>query len=203
MRTFIAKLGIVGLLGFAASAAQAYTVNVSALNVRSGPGFGYRIIDVLSRGTHVTVIGRSGSWSHISSPRYGWVYSAYLSSSTSAGSSSFSFTARGTGYYPSGSALEGGFSDRAGHPLRTLQAYLAGRASYVSCAMDPRAFRYGTRLRIAELERKYHRIIDFRVVDTGGDFYGRGTSRIDICTANYRASLDPTINGRLHCTVVR
>ncbi len=112
-----------------------------------------------------------------------------------------SFVARGTGYYPANSWMEGGFNDRMGNPLRTLQAFLAGRASYVSVAMDSRVFPYGTKLRIAEFERRYGRVIEFRVVDTGGAFAGQWTSRIDICVADYSASLDPTVNGYLHCTV--
>lgn len=112
------------------------------------------------------------------------------------------FLARGTGYYPANNSLEGGFVDRKGAPLHTLQDFLAGRAPYVSVAMDSKAFPYGTNLRIPELERKYGRPIDFRVVDTGGAFVGKGTSRIDICTANNAASLDSTINGPLHLEVV-
>lgn len=112
-----------------------------------------------------------------------------------------SYRARGTGYYPDSSALEGGFVDRKGAPLHTLQDFLSGKAPYVSVAMDSHAFPYGTQLRIPELEAKYGRAIPFRAVDTGGAFVGKGTSRIDICTANARASLDPTINGPL--TLVR
>jgi peptidoglycan hydrolase-like protein with peptidoglycan-binding domain len=113
------------------------------------------------------------------------------------------YTAKGTGYYPFNNAMEGGFKDRQGKPLYTLQDYLAGKAPYVSVAMDSKAFPYGTKLRIPELEAKYGRPIEFRVVDTGGAFRGKGTSRIDICTANNRASLDPTINGKLTLQVVR
>lgn len=69
--------------------------------------------------------------------------------------------------------------------------------------MDSKAFPYGTKLRIHELERKYGRTIEFRVVDTGGAFKGKWTSRIDICTANERASLDSTINGTLTIDRVR
>jgi len=111
------------------------------------------------------------------------------------------YSSKGTGYYPHNSALEGGFKDRRGAPLKTLQDFLAGRSNYVSVAMDSNAFPYGTKLRIPELERKYGRVIEFRVVDTGGAFKNKGTSRIDICTANKSASLDPTVNGRL--TLVR
>lgn len=109
-----------------------------------------------------------------------------------------SFVARGTSYYPHNSALEGGFLDRKGRKLQTLQQFLAGDAAYVSVAMDTKAFPYGTRLRIHELNEKYGREIVFRVVDTGGAFRNKGRTRIDICTANRTASLDPTINGQLH-----
>jgi 3D (Asp-Asp-Asp) domain-containing protein len=113
-----------------------------------------------------------------------------------------SFVSRGTGYYPSHSGVEGGFVDRQGNPLHTLQQFLAGQASYVSVAMDSRAFPYGQRLRIHELEAKYGRAITFKVVDTGGAFVGRGRSRMDICVANAKASVDPTINGSLHVDIV-
>ena len=113
-----------------------------------------------------------------------------------------SFTSKGTGYYPSSSALEGGFVDRKGVKLHTLQQFLAGQASYVSVAMDSSAFAYGQHLRIQELEAKYGRAIDFRVVDTGGAFRGRGRSRIDICVANRSASVDASINRTLHIDAV-
>ncbi len=113
------------------------------------------------------------------------------------------FTARGTGYYPENSALQGGFNDRLGNRLYTLQQYLAGNAPYVSTAMDATAFPYGQKIRILELEKKYGRVIDFRVVDTGGAFKGKGRTRIDICTANKAASRDATINGQLRIVVVK
>jgi 3D (Asp-Asp-Asp) domain-containing protein len=113
-----------------------------------------------------------------------------------------SFVARGTAYYPSNSGIEGGFKDRKGVALKTLQQYLAGNASYVSVAMDTKAFAYGQRLRIKELETKYGQSIIFRVVDTGGAFKGKGRSRIDICVQNASASRDSTINGTLHIDVI-
>ena len=94
--------------------------------------------------------------------------------------------------------MEGGFNDRRGHKLNTLQDFLAGKADYVSVAMDKNEkIPYGAKLRIPELEKKYGRPIEFRVVDTGGAFTGKGTSRIDICTASHKDSLDPTVNGPL------
>lgn len=122
------------------------------------------------------------------------------------------FRARGTAYYPHHSRLQGGYHDRRGRPLRTLQAYLRGRARYVSVAMDIHVFPYGTRLRIRELERKYGRPIEFRVVDTGGAFCpnpldlahecrGKGTERIDICVRSRGHIFNPTINGWLTLVV--
>jgi hypothetical protein len=113
-----------------------------------------------------------------------------------------SFVAKGTGYYPANNAMEGGFSDRKGVKLKTLQQFLDGKADFVSVAMDTSAFSYGQRLRINELNAKYKKEIVFRVVDTGGAFKGKGTSRIDICTANAKASTDPTVNGSLHIDVI-
>jgi len=108
------------------------------------------------------------------------------------------YHARGTGYYPFANAMEGGFRDQRGAPLCTLQDFLQGRSNYVSVAMDKNLrIPYGTKLRIPEIERKYGRLIEFRVVDTGSAFTGKGYTRIDICTADRQASLDSTINGPL------
>jgi 3D (Asp-Asp-Asp) domain-containing protein len=109
------------------------------------------------------------------------------------------FWPRATGYYPDASPLEGGFIDRMDCPLHTLQDYLAGQSPYVSIAMDADAFRYGTRIAIPELVKRYHQQIEFRVVDTGSAFRGQGRARIDICTANKEASEDDAINGIVTC----
>jgi 3D (Asp-Asp-Asp) domain-containing protein len=113
-----------------------------------------------------------------------------------------SFQTRGTGYYPANTALEGGFLDRKGKRLNTLQQFLAGTVPYVSVAMDTTAFPYGQRLRLKEFNARYGREIIFRVVDTGGAFRGKGRSRIDICTANEPASLDRTVNSLLNAEVI-
>ena len=108
------------------------------------------------------------------------------------------FRAQGSAFFPDSSALEGGFKDRRGIKLKTLQDYLADKADYVSVAMDPKlVLPYGTVVKIPEIEADRGRTIEFRVVDTGGAFKGKGYSRIDICTANRRESLDATINGVL------
>ncbi len=67
--------------------------------------------------------------------------------------------------------------------------------------MDSKAFGYGTKLRIEELERKYGKAIEFRVVDTGGAFKGKGTTRMDVCVSTKDATLDATINGTLSVRV--
>src|SRR4051812_37747320 len=77
-----------------------------------------------------------------------------------------SYTARGTGYYPDPSPMEGGYKDRLGKPLRTLQAFVSGKATYVSVAMDPKVFSYGTILDIPSISKKYGKKIRFCVCDT-------------------------------------
>ncbi|MDQ7826713.1 MAG: hypothetical protein RDV48_28175 [Candidatus Eremiobacteraeota bacterium] len=111
-------------------------------------------------------------------------------------------SAKGTGYYPDSSAMEGGFTDKRGKKLCTLQDYLEGKAPYVSIALDKNLYKsgqvkYGDAFRIPELEKRYGRPILFRAVDTGGAFNGKGFGRVDICTRSARHSLDPTVNGRL------
>ena len=111
------------------------------------------------------------------------------------------YTAHGSAYYPDSSALEGGFKDRRGKNLNTLQDYLANKADYVSVAMDSQlAITYGTVVKIPEIDANRGRAIEFRVVDTGGAFKGKGFTRIDICVATRQDSLDTTINGTLTLT---
>lgn len=105
-----------------------------------------------------------------------------------------SLTTRSTGYFPDNSAMEGGFIDRRGHRLYTLQQYLNGNAPYVALAMDPNAAAYGTEVRLPKLNAKYGRNIMFKVVDSGGAFRGRGTSRVDICVGSNHEALQPEIN---------
>ncbi|XP_063423211.1 uncharacterized protein LOC134707419 [Mytilus trossulus] len=108
------------------------------------------------------------------------------------------YSATGTGYYPADDPIEGGFLDRQGHPLHTLQDFLDGKASWVSVAMDRYLhLSYGTHVCIPQLNHKYHRVIPFRVVDTGSAFSHKGYGRIDICTRSQHDSYDNTINGHL------
>lgn len=110
--------------------------------------------------------------------------------------------AKGTGYYPANTLMEGGFKDKTGRPLCTLQDFLDGKASYVSIALDKNLYKkgqikYGDTFRIPELEAKYGRKIIFKAVDTGGAFTNKGFSRVDVCTRSKKHSLDPTLNGKL------
>lgn len=114
-----------------------------------------------------------------------------------------SHRAKSSGYFPYNDSMEGGHFDRLGKPLRTLQDYLAGRADYVSVAMDRHVAPYGTRIRIPELEAKYGREIDFRLVDTGRAFKNKGTSKIDICVKTRQQTYEDTINGHLTVQFVR
>lgn len=108
------------------------------------------------------------------------------------------YLAKGTGYYPADDHLQGGFFDMRGKPLQTLQDFLAGRTNVVTVAMDNRAgIPYDTKVCIPELNRKYNKVIDFRVRDTGSAFFHKGHSRIDICVRNKHAAFDKTINGPL------
>lgn len=104
-----------------------------------------------------------------------------------------SHTTRGTSYFPDASTMEGGFQDRRGIPLRTLQGFLGGTASYVSVAMD-KTVGYGTKICIPSLNKAYGKPIAFKVVDTGGAFYGKQWSRADICTSSRKDSLSSAIN---------
>jgi uncharacterized protein YgiM (DUF1202 family) len=194
-------------------------VTTTRLNLREGPSLSDRVIEVLPARTVLTIVDGTpeNSYYHVAlaDGSDGYCHGSYLkaasgseesaSSDTQSGAvgaaQGESFRTRGTGYFPDSSAMEGGFVDRRGAKLRTLQQYLAGNADYVSVAMDTNAFGYGQKLRIRELEEKYGRVIEFRVVDTGGAFRGKGRSRVDICVANRSASLDATINGMLTVTI--
>lgn len=111
---------------------------------------------------------------------------------------------RSTGYYHANTTMQGGYTDRLGKKLQTLEDYLDGRAEYVSVAMDLRAFPYGQKLRIPYLEetRNGGKHIDFRVVDTGGAFRDKRLTRMDICTESAEAARRVTIP-RLEVEVVR
>ncbi len=174
------------------------------LTGKSGPG-SYTAIDPAS-GREITL--RAGADGRLHSGKYTMTEAMYLrvpgwDARTSAPADGrVAGIAQGTGYHPANTRMEGGYVDAQGRPLGTLQDYLDGRADYVSIALDRRlyergAVRYGDRFRIPELERRYGRPIEFRAVDTGGAFTGRGFSRVDVCTRSAHDGLDDGVNGRL------
>lgn len=62
-----------------AAPAQAATANAN-VNVRSGPGTDYRVVDVLRRGDRADIVRRSGGWCQVEKPGPdGWVSCRYLS----------------------------------------------------------------------------------------------------------------------------
>ena len=89
------------------------------------------------------------------------------------------FDARLTEYHPDAppdkQKLEGGPNDRKKHPVVTLQEHLSDKAKfpYVSVAGDlvlnGERVKYGTRIYFSS----YPDIV-FRIVDTGGNFFGTG-----------------------------
>src|SRR5579871_5844819 len=61
-----------------AGAALAATATTS-VNVRTGPGTGYNVVDTLSPGEHVSIVGQSNGWCQVNKPGpNGWVSCAYL-----------------------------------------------------------------------------------------------------------------------------
>lgn len=74
-----------GLLGSTALAATYKVTARSGLNVRSGPGSGYRSLGALENGANVTTIAERGSWRKIRfNGREGWVHSRYLRQTSAA-----------------------------------------------------------------------------------------------------------------------
>lgn len=72
-------LGGTVLLGMAGAAMAAPAVATSNVNVRSGPGGGYGVVDTLRRNEVVDVTGCRGGWCYVEKRGPdGWVSSSYL-----------------------------------------------------------------------------------------------------------------------------
>jgi len=54
-----------GLLSLAAVTAADAAVVTGDLNLRSGPGTGYRVIDTMPAGSYVDILGCTGSWCEV------------------------------------------------------------------------------------------------------------------------------------------
>jgi uncharacterized protein YraI len=88
--TIISTLAAVGLAITTSAAFAAPAQSTTALNVRSGPGTGYGVVDTLFAGENVEVTECvSNGWCHIQHPGPdGWVSSKYLVAGGSGGGSS-------------------------------------------------------------------------------------------------------------------
>jgi uncharacterized protein YraI len=76
--TFRALTVAAGALLASAGIASAATVT-NDLNLRSGPGTGYGVIDTMPAGAYVDVIGCSGSWCRVNwHGRVGYASASYL-----------------------------------------------------------------------------------------------------------------------------
>lgn len=54
------------------------TVNANKLNVRSGPGDGFKVVETLELGASVGVVGQSGTWVKLDRPVEAWVARMFL-----------------------------------------------------------------------------------------------------------------------------
>lgn len=77
MKLFKSTGGALAMLLVSAAAAAAFpATSTTSLNVRSGPGTNYRVVDTLRPGETVDVTSRRGSWYQIDGG--GWASAAYL-----------------------------------------------------------------------------------------------------------------------------
>ncbi len=89
MRIKSILLGAGAALLLSAGAAGAATVT-SGLNLRSGPGTDYRVIDTLPAGAQVAVLGCSGSWCRVDwNGESGYASASYIAGSGYAGNSGY------------------------------------------------------------------------------------------------------------------
>lgn len=73
-----------GLVAPAQGASGAATVIAQALNVRSGPGMAYPVLQVVNLGADLTIQGRTGSWVYVKAPNgdMGWVSQEFVTQSS-------------------------------------------------------------------------------------------------------------------------
>ncbi len=84
LKSNLSKAAGLGIVVAALSAGAAFAATATtAVNVRSGPGTNYRIVDALYTGQHVNITGQAGGWCKISKTGAdGWVSCAYLSNAS-------------------------------------------------------------------------------------------------------------------------
>lgn len=101
IKSNLLRAGTLGAIITALTAGAAFAaVATSSVNVRSGPGTGYGVLDQLYAGERVAVTDRNGGWCEVSRPGpNGWVSCAYLTASAFDGPRRFR---DGPGYYEDG-----------------------------------------------------------------------------------------------------
>ena len=84
--------------GTAFAASTKYIRNPSGrkVNIRLGPGKGWAVCAQLVPGSKVSVVGKEGKWSEITSPVYGYVMTEYLTDNAPKSSSSASSSGKAT-----------------------------------------------------------------------------------------------------------
>lgn len=161
-----------------------YVGGTSALRVRSGPGLGYSIKTVMSRGTRVTIIGGP-----VSRDGYSWYKVTEYNSSGSSGWSA------GKYLYHVGSGSGGGGGSQTGSTYRVEATAYNGaefgsdgimangkRVHWGAVATDPRYIPLGTRMYISGFGDKV-----FTAEDTGSAIKGY---RIDIWFPSVQEALN-------------
>ncbi|XP_018579025.1 uncharacterized protein LOC108917074 [Anoplophora glabripennis] len=102
-----------------------------------------------------------------------------------------------TAYYPDffDEDHEGGYLDKKGQKLRSLQDYIDNRADYVTLSMDNAlGIPYGTPVCIPELNQHYGHKILLQVRDSSFDMFQSGYTRADICVRSDVDSYDRSVN---------
>jgi uncharacterized protein YraI len=144
-KNLLAVAAILGSVVFGSSAATAHPVGSSvsgnaeatvSLNVRSGPGTNYRVIDTLRPGENVEISRRSGGWCYlVKSGPDGWSSCRYLTDASSGAprrdrsepNVSFSFSIPGFGF----SVGNGDFDfDRPDRPDRSSRVCFYEHVGY-------------------------------------------------------------------------
>jgi len=88
---------LMGLISVPLSLAGSGTINDNGVNVRSGPGTDYSILNTLTKGTAITIVETKGDWQQIQYGNLkGWVLSRFISAGSTTGSPS-SYRLRVTG----------------------------------------------------------------------------------------------------------
>lgn len=79
MNTIARTLSLAGISLLASAGIASAAVVENDLNLRSGPGTGYRVIDVMPAGAYARVLGCGGSWCRVSfGGRVGYASASYL-----------------------------------------------------------------------------------------------------------------------------